>query len=202
MELVVIALISLLSIIIIGFVIHNSKKSLVEFKDQNNKLIRKNLSLLEDLSKKEEHLKQVLRNKEEEKQLHKSFKEAYERILSELYFQNKEVFNKIPHHYTYDNKIVIRQPVPLPHFEYTNGDSPLSAELKYETKVVDLVNIELVNDSLRSPYFYITQGKGIRGMFSIGPDYALLPEMPEEIAVRLTKEILCFLTENKYKLKY
>ena len=39
-------------------------------------------------------------------------------------------------------------------------------------------------------------------MISIGPDYALLPEMPEEIAVRLTKEILCFLTENKYKLKY
>lgn len=37
MELVVIALISFLSIIIIGFVIHNSKKSLVEFKDQNNK---------------------------------------------------------------------------------------------------------------------------------------------------------------------
>ena len=60
----------------------------------------------------------------------------------------------------------------------------------------------MVNDSLRSPYFYITQGKGIRGMISIGPDYALLPEMPEEIAVRLTKEILCFLTENKYKLKY
>lgn len=57
MELVVIALISLLSIITIGFVIHNSKKSLIEFKDQNNKLIRKNLSLLEDLSKKRRTLK-------------------------------------------------------------------------------------------------------------------------------------------------
>ena len=57
MELVVIALISLLSIILIGFVIHNSKKSLIEFKDQNNKLIRKNLSLLEDISKKRRTLK-------------------------------------------------------------------------------------------------------------------------------------------------
>ena len=84
MELVVIALISLLSIIIIGFVIHNSKKSLVEFKDQNNKLIRKNLSLLENLSKKEEHLKQVLRNKVEEKQLHKSFKEFYLNSISKI----------------------------------------------------------------------------------------------------------------------
>ena len=55
MELVVIALISLLSIIIIGFVIHNSKKSLIGFKDQNNKLIRKNLSLLEDISKKKKN---------------------------------------------------------------------------------------------------------------------------------------------------
>ena len=201
MELAVI-LLTLLSIVIIVGVIFYFKKLNKNLVEENKNLIKKNKELLEDLSKKEEHLKQVLRNKEEEKQLHKSFKEAYERILSELYFQNKEVFNKIPHHYTYDNKIVIRQPVPLPHLEYTNGDNPLSAELKYETKVVDLVNIELVNDSLRSPYFYITQGKGIRGMISIGPDYALLPEMPEEIAVRLTKEILCFLTENKYKLKY
>ena len=202
MELVVIALISLLSIIIIGFVIHNSKKSLVEFKDQNNKLIRKNLSLLKDLSKKEEHLKQVLRNKEEEKQLHKSFKEAYERVLSELYFQNKEAFKSMPHTYMLDNKIIIRQPVPLPHFDYTNGDSILSAELKYETKVVDLISIDLVRDVSKSPYFFISQGKDVRAMISIGADYALLPEPPEEIALRLTREIFSFLSENKYKLRY
>lgn len=202
MELVVIFITILISVLIIGFVIFNSKNSLKNFKEQNNKLINKNLKLLEEISKKEEHVKQLLKSKEEEKQLHKTLKEAYERILSQLYFENKEAFNKMPHHFVYNNKMSIRQPVPLPHFNYTNSNDPLSYELKYETKIVDLITIDLVNDCLATPYFYITQGKDVRGMISIGPDYALLPEIPEEIAVRLTKQILYFLTENKYKFKY
>ena len=108
----------------------------------------------------------------------------------------------MPHTYMLDNKIIIRQPVPLPHFDYTNGDSILSAELKYETKVVDLISIDLVRDVSKSPYFFISQGKDVRAMISIGADYALLPEPPEEIAIRLTKEIFSFLSENKYKLRY
>ena len=201
MELVVI-LLTLLSIVIIVGVIFYFKKLNKNLVEENKNLIKKNKELLKDISKKDEYVKQVLKNKEEEKQLHISLRKAYERVLSELYFQNKEAFKSMPHTYMLDNKIIIRQPVPLPHFDYTNGDSILSAELKYETKVVDLISIDLVRDVSKSPYFFISQGKDVRAMISIGADYALLPEPPEEIALRLTREIFSFLSENKYKLRY
>lgn len=201
MELAVI-LLTLLSIVIIVGVIFYFKKLNKNLVEENKNLIKKNKELLKDISKKDEYVKQVLKNKEEEKQLHISLRKAYERVLSELYFQNKEAFKSMPHTYMLDNKIIIRQPVPLPHFDYTNGDSILSAELKYETKVVDLISIDLVRDVSKSPYFFISQGKDVRAMISIGADYALLPEPPEEIALRLTREIFSFLSENKYKLRY
>lgn len=201
MELAVI-LLTLLSIVIIVGVIFYFKKLNKNLVEENKNLIKKNKELLKDISKKDEHVKQVLKNKEEEKQLHISLRKAYERVLSELYFQNKEAFKSMPHTYMLDNKIIIRQPVPLPHFDYTNGNSILSAELKYETKVVDLISIDLVRDVSKSPYFFISQGKDVRAMISIGADYALLPELPEEIALRLTREIFSFLSENKYKLRY
>ena len=201
MELAVI-LLTLLSIVIIVGVIFYFKKLNKNLVEENKNLIKKNKELLKDISKKDEYVKQVLKNKEEEKQLHISLRKAYERVLSELYFQNKEAFKSMPHTYMLDNKIIIRQPVPLPHLDYTNGDSILSAELKYETKVVDLISIDLVRDVSKSPYFFISQGKDVRAMISIGADYALLPEPPEEIALRLTREIFSFLSENKYKLRY
>ena len=201
MELAVI-LLTLLSIVIIVGVIFYFKKLNKNLVEENKNLIKKNKELLKDISKKDEYVKQVLKNKEEEKQLHISLRKVYERVLSELYFQNKEAFKSMPHTYMLDNKIIIRQPVPLPHLDYTNGDSILSAELKYETKVVDLISIDLVRDVSKSPYFFISQGKDVRAMISIGADYALLPEPPEEIALRLTREIFSFLSENKYKLRY
>ena len=201
MELAVI-LLTLLSIVIIVGVIFYFKKLNKNLVEENKNLIKKNKELLKDISKKDEYVKQVLKNKEEEKQLHISLRKAYERVLSELYFQNKEAFKSMPHTYMLDNKIIIRQPVPLPHLDYTNGDSILSAELKYETKIVDLISIDLVRDVSKSPYFFISQGKDVRAMISIGADYALLPEPPEEIALRLTREIFSFLSENKYKLRY
>ena len=73
---------------------------------------------------------------------------------------------------------------------------------KFASQLLDLISIDLVRDVSKSPYFFISQGKDVRAMISIGADYALLPEPPEEIALRLTREIFSFLSENKYKLRY
>lgn len=131
-----------------------------------------------------------------EKELHIELKKSYERILSAAYFKNKDIFNNMDYYIAEDNVLVVRSHLPSPP-TYLNGCDPVQ-ELNVKVKRIDLININLIQDQNDQHRFVITQGRNKKAILSIGSDFALLPEPPEELVVRLSKEVLGFIHSNKY----
>lgn len=199
MELVLSIIICIVVFAITFFYFKHKEKDLIDY---NYKLIKNNDELKNKIEEKIKENNKLQKSKEEELIKIQSLKQAYERILSEVYHNNKEAFNKIPLHFSNDSKVFIRRLVPMPFFNEEEGSSLYNGKVSFENKEIDLISIELVNDKRVGPYFYMSQGGYKSTRLSISTDILLLPEPLEVISEMLTKQIYSYLGEYKHEWKF
>ena len=198
MELVLSILICIVSFVIFFFYFKHKEKDLIDY---NYKLIKNNDELKNKIEEKIKDNKNLQKSKEEELLKIQSLKQAYERILAEVYHNNKESFNTIPLQFVNDSKLLIRRLVPIPLY-IEEGTTSCTDKISYKTEEIDLISIELVNDQRIGPYFYISQSGYKNAKLSISPDILLLPEPIEVVSEMLMKQVYNYLREHRHEWKF